>query len=248
MPGQWRNLNKHIRKGRIYPTRKFKKMDKKIDARKVFGKALTEYGAINTHLVVLVTDVSAPPDECTNAVEVFEDMPHADTTFVATGSSSSSCADGGDTLDVWHKFIPDTNGLYSMSLCPSGFDTTLSLFDSCAGTEIACNDDFCDLQSQLSTSLTQANTYYIRVAGYDGETGSYKLTITEEICETKDEPNNPDPTHLAVDVVTNTTLSWNDGIESLSYSSSYAMPKVIYGDDDRMDEYKVNERIKVSSH
>ena len=34
-------------------------MDKKIDARKVFGKALTEYGAINTQLAVLVADVSA---------------------------------------------------------------------------------------------------------------------------------------------------------------------------------------------
>jgi hypothetical protein len=114
------------------------------------------FGSDTGNYTLFVTEVSAtaPHDECANAVEVFEDIPHPNTTFGATGSSSSSCAGGGDTLDVWHKFTPDTNGYYSMSLCQSGFDTTLSLFDSCGGTEIACDDDFCDLQSQVSASIT----------------------------------------------------------------------------------------------
>jgi len=198
---------------------------------------------------LFVTEASATPphDECANAVEVFEEMPHADVTTGATGVSWSSCADGGDTLDVWHKFIPDANSYYSISLCGSGFDTTLSLFDLCGGSEIACNDDFCDLQSQVSASLTQANTYYIRVAGYNGATGSYTLTVTEEVCERQDEPNNLNPPHLAVDVETNTTLSWNDGIESLNYSSSYVTPKVIYGDDDRMEEYEVSDPLLLAA-
>jgi hypothetical protein len=85
------------------------------------------------------------------------------------------------------------------------------------------------------------------VAGYDGETGIYTLTVTEEICETQDEPNNPDPSHLAVDVETNTTLSWNDGIESLNYPSSYVTPKIIYGDDDRMDEYEVSDPLLLAA-
>jgi hypothetical protein len=42
---------------------------------------------------------------------------------------------------------------------------------------LACNDDYCDLQSELTIGLTAGENYLIRVAGYDGETGDYTLTI-----------------------------------------------------------------------
>jgi hypothetical protein len=105
---------------------------------------------------LIVSEASSGPvhDECIDAIEVFEDTPYADTSVGATGSSSSSCV-GNDTADVWHKFIPDATGLYSASLCGSSFDTTVAWHESCGGSEIACNDDFCDLQSQVNAALTQ---------------------------------------------------------------------------------------------
>ena len=198
-------------------------------------------GDTGNYTLTVSEDVQPPAnDECTNAIEVFQDSPYVGTTTGATGSSTSSCSNG-DTLDVWHSFIPAGTGFYSVSLCGSTFDTTLVMFESCGGSEITCNDDFCDLQSQLSVSLTEANLYYFRIAGYNGATGSYTLTITEEACETPEEPNNPVPPKLAVDVPTNTTLSWNGGNKSLKDSKTSVTPKVIYGQDDRMDEYEVTD-------
>jgi hypothetical protein len=67
----------------------------------------------------------------------------------------------------------------TISLCGSSFDTTLAVFDSCGGIELACNDDYCALQSQLTIDLTAGQTYLIRVAGYNGQTGGYTLTLME---------------------------------------------------------------------
>lgn len=44
---------------------------------------------------------------------------------------------------------------------------------------MACNDDYCALQSELTIDLTAGQTYLIRVAGYNGQMGDYTLTIME---------------------------------------------------------------------
>lgn len=101
------------------------------------------------------------------------------TTLGATGTSESGCS-YNDTLDVWHFFTPEPNHvLAQISLCGSDFDTTLAVYDECNDRQLACNDDYCGLGSQLTVNLTANNPYRIRVAGYDGETGDYTLTITE---------------------------------------------------------------------
>jgi hypothetical protein len=70
-----------------------------------------------------------------------------------------------------------------ISLCGSHpFDTTLVVFDSCGGTELACGDDNCGSggkQSLVTLALTGGETYLIRVAGYDEMTGNYELIITD---------------------------------------------------------------------
>ncbi|MHC4360419.1 MAG: hypothetical protein ACYSTN_06455 [Planctomycetota bacterium] len=128
-----------------------------------------------------------PHDECADAIIVQADEPYNGTTTGATGTDTSSCA-YEDTNDVWHSFTPKFNYEYTISLCGSAFDTTLSVFDECAGTELACNDDaepeVCPTkwQSQLTLSLVKDSTYFIRIAGYNGETGDYILTITGPQC------------------------------------------------------------------
>lgn len=128
-----------------------------------------------------------PHDECVDAIPVQADEPYNGTTTGATGTDTSSCS-YNDTFDVWHSFTPKFNYEYAISLCGSTFDTTLSVFDECGGVELACNDDtepgICayKLQSQLTVALQKGSIYFIRVAGYEGTTGDYVLTVTGPQC------------------------------------------------------------------
>lgn len=116
-------------------------------------------------------------DECVDCIGVQTGVPFNGTTEGATGADITSCA-VGDSIDVWHCWEADCTGTATFSLCGSGFDTTLAIFDACGGTELACNDDFCGLQSQISLSVTSGTTYFIRVSGFNGATGSYTLNVT----------------------------------------------------------------------
>ena len=126
-------------------------------------------------------------DECANAIAVQANVPYNGSTQYATGTDTSSCS-YKDTNDVWHSFTPKFDYEYTISLCGSAFDTTLAIFDGCGGTELACNDDsppvVCPskFQSQLTISLLKDVTYFIRIAGYNSQTGDYTLTIIGPRC------------------------------------------------------------------
>jgi beta propeller repeat protein len=117
-------------------------------------------------------------DECLFAAEVSRGVPFNGTTVGATGTVDISSCAYNDTKDVWHSFTPSTGGDYTISLCGSDFDTTLTIFDECDGAEIACNDDYCGVQSQVSIKAKADVPYIIRIAGYDRETGDYSLAIS----------------------------------------------------------------------
>jgi hypothetical protein len=142
----------------------------------------------------------------------------------ATGSDITSCTTS-DSASIWFAYtVPaglDTVNLYT---CGSSFDTGLSLWDACGGSEIACNDDgtpgvafgsTCggsNFQSYvaLTDSLLDAlagSTIYIRIAGFNGSTGCGDLIIEEIeeaafVCET---PQNPTTSVSG----TTATLSWD---------------------------------------
>lgn len=100
----------------------------------------------------------------------------------AAASGLTSCAGASDTVDVWHYYKPAEDSEVTISLCGSAFDTTLAVYDSCGKTMLQCNDDSdaCgaySMQSSLTMALKADRTYYIRVAGYDGVTGDYIITV-----------------------------------------------------------------------
>ncbi|MFA5238838.1 MAG: hypothetical protein WC476_03910, partial [Phycisphaerae bacterium] len=92
--------------------------------------------------------------------------------------SQSSCG-YNDKNAVWHSYTPQVTQTVTISLLDSTFDTTLAVFNSCGDVELACNDNYCGLQSELAMDVTAGQTYLIRVAGNDGQTGDYTLTIFE---------------------------------------------------------------------
>ena len=127
--------------------------------------------------------------ECYFATEAMEGVPYIDSTVLAAGTDLSSCS-YKDTPDVWYWFTPQTTSSYIVSLCGSNFNTTLAIFDDCDGIEIACNDDFCGLESRLELLAIAGRTYLIRISGteFGGERGNYILTITKQDLECTDRP------------------------------------------------------------
>ncbi|MCP4708741.1 MAG: PASTA domain-containing protein [Planctomycetes bacterium] len=116
-------------------------------------------------------------DLCPNAIAIEPNEVYYGTTVSATGPDLSGCS-YNDDIDVWHTFTPQTNVSAEITLCDSNFDTTLMIYDTCAGgTSLVSNDDSCGLQSRINVDLSTGRSYLIRVAGYDGETGDYALTI-----------------------------------------------------------------------
>jgi len=200
--------------------------------------------------------VDTPPnDDCASAISVTEGVPYYGSTISATGSMESSCS-YNDTLDVWNSFTPTSSGLYTISTIGSSlYDTTLSVFDGCSGNELSCNDDsFCEenedyyYQSELTMNMSAGNTYLIRVAGFNESQGDYTLSVIKSDCSLPPAADNPDPPNDACDVETDTLLSWNEGPGSGSKggkttanTKGFRDAKLIYGSDDRRDEYEITD-------
>jgi len=84
--------------------------------------------------------------------------------------------------DIWFSYTASASGILTVSLCGSSYDTKMAVYDGPAcpvtGSAIACNDDFCDLQSEVSLPVVVGNPYLIRIGGYGGAQGSGILTIS----------------------------------------------------------------------
>jgi hypothetical protein len=88
----------------------------------------------------------------------------------------ASCAPGPSFVskaDRWFSFTPSTTGNYRLETCGSNFDTLLSIYDGCGGSQLACNNDYATgpttgctaSRSRIaSVTLNAGTTYTIRIA------------------------------------------------------------------------------------
>jgi hypothetical protein len=155
-----------------------------------------------------------PPsnDLCSNAITVVAgDTPGEN--IRATGTDITGCGTG-DSADVWYRYQATSTGEVEVRTCGAGFDTTLAIFNSCAGQAIACDDNGCGLASRLRFQAQANQTYLIRVAGANQATGRYTLTI---------EPNPPVHTDLPV---------------PLAYNFNGMVHSTEAGDPDNLDGYR----------
>jgi len=104
---------------------------------------------------------------------------------VATGSTSTA-ADGVlvpcmkfDSVDLEFSWTAPSAGAYQIDLLGSDYDTALMVLDGdCDGAQLACNDDFADVQSAVLVNLVQGQTIVIVVDGYGGASGDFVLSIS----------------------------------------------------------------------
>jgi hypothetical protein len=153
------------------------------------------YGTASGRFQLDVTDdgVSCGPfyvncvpsnDGCAQAAPISTVAQTGDNTDAGTSGSASCAVSNGD---VWYEFAPRCNGFATVSTCGGGTlsDTVLSIYDSCGGREIDCNDDYtpCSRRSYATAAHLANDPLLIRVAGYGsaGNRGTFAIDVDESI-------------------------------------------------------------------
>jgi hypothetical protein len=124
-----------------------------------------------------------PSDDCQDAEEIRSPgQNYYGSTQGAAGNDLTSCA-YLDSADIWYHFTPQVSGQYTITVTSSEFDTTLAVFNACGGNELVCNDDYnLSTNSQVILDMIKGKNYRIRVAGFGGQTGNYKLSFINGSC------------------------------------------------------------------
>jgi len=120
-------------------------------------------------------------DDCSGVVNVLtSQLPYTSPAVSIANASpfaeESICGiQSGYTL--WYSITPNVDSDITVSMC-AGLapactvdDTTMAIYRSgdgtCAGyVDLTCNDDFCDLRSQIRLLMTGGTSYYIQIAQF----------------------------------------------------------------------------------
>jgi len=152
----------------------------------VITASVTDSGGRSTSSAVSISVQAPPPgnNACGAAVVLTNNVAVAGTTVNATVDGTATCGAAGSSPDVWYRYTATGTTALQIDTCGSALDTVLTVFTGSCGalTQIACNDDngnagTCPggLTSYVTFTPTANTTYYIRVAGYNGATGTFNV-------------------------------------------------------------------------
>ncbi|MCP4343160.1 MAG: hypothetical protein GY799_30875, partial [Desulfobulbaceae bacterium] len=146
-------------------------------------------------------------DDCINAIEfdIAQDMEGE--TYGATGTDISSCG-YNDSRDIWYKLTAtgDQNILLTLMDYDGMAPCTLSLFDACGGSQIACSESSESMEGMLASVIYEMSydeTIYVRVAYTDDSMGHFEIQSQEFFPPDNDECIDAEE---AFDYITGTTL------------------------------------------
>lgn len=148
------------------------------------GTVTIASNAPNSPTVVALTGEGfAPPpnDNFADAETIANPGTVTGTNAEATLEASESVpsCQGNYDASVWWVWTPSANGLLTVNLSASDFDTVLTLHDD-TQTEQACDDDGGDGLTSLIANfpVTAGEPVYIRVGGYAGATGAISMDVS----------------------------------------------------------------------
>ncbi len=121
-------------------------------------------------------------DACVDRLDIFEgSTPY--TNIGATTDGPSPC--GGLGSDIWYNYTATCTGVVTVTTCPpnggANYDSAIAAYDGCGcpvGAPLACNDDFCGLQTQITFPVVAGNCYKLQVGGFNGSQGSGTISLT----------------------------------------------------------------------
>jgi len=135
--------------------------------------------------------VAGAGDECDSAFVAVMGA-NAFETYSATPSSpepdetmcSGTYLDWGGSQDIWFTWTAPTSELIHFTTCDSSsYDTSMAIYENSCENQVACNGDASgdsgcqSYYSAIDLDVTEGSTYYIRIGGWQGETGDGTLTI-----------------------------------------------------------------------
>ena len=148
------------------------------------AEILAGFGAHN------MAPLPAPVNDTCGDAEVICPGSVDGTTLGGTATATSSCGTTDASPDVWYVYTPATNGSATFSLCSgTTYDSVLAVYATCPSglfNELECDDDGCGAgggqPSTVTMNVTAGVDYYIRVTGWSGAAGEYRLTVTGPDC------------------------------------------------------------------
>ncbi|MEK6700923.1 MAG: hypothetical protein AABZ53_01560 [Planctomycetota bacterium] len=121
-------------------------------------------------------------NNCVDAIAIIIGQPYSGSTVTATNDGNGGCGTTTGSKDVWYKYTATADKLLVVDNCAAGnYDSVFSIHSGCPGNTgnvLACNDDSCGTRSRVQWSVTTGNTYYIRVGGYNGASGTFTLNAS----------------------------------------------------------------------
>lgn len=111
----------------------------------------------------------------------FTDVDDTTGSGVEVGEVSPTCG-FNITSTVWYAFTPPAAGRYLINTAGSTFDTLLAVYRGASLgdlQEVACNDDASrvDLTSAVTVDVSNTDTLYIQLGGYNGHYGLYQMNV-----------------------------------------------------------------------
>ena len=105
------------------------------------------------------------------------------TMAVANDNASSGvnvCGGAGTAGQIWYSYTATDNGVLALSTCGSAFDTRIHVYTGSCG-QLVCyaqNDDACSMQSMVTFTVAQGETYLIRLGGFGSTSGAFNMSVT----------------------------------------------------------------------
>jgi hypothetical protein len=150
------------------------------------------------------------------------------TNMATTSAPGWPCAGGGN--DLWFSYQAPAWTAVTFDTCNAvtNYDTAIEVFTGSCGslTSVICNDDsscvFSNYRSSATATTTVAQTFYVRVGGYSGATGTFQLDVTQSPLNTDCAGNTP----LVADGINGPYSNLNGGISGVAWPCAPAQREV----------------------
>jgi len=138
-------------------------------------------------VISIICDSSEPPvslnnNDCQNAKAIGNVTGLTFDTSNATFDGPGHCM---TSPNIWYIYTATCTGESTVSLCGSGYDTKLAVYNGggCNPSQsrlIECNDDSCGWQSEVTFDATAGQQYLIEVGGFGDNKGQGLISVSCE--------------------------------------------------------------------